>query len=160
MLRGKNLKWDASPSLSVWRYSYTPEKTSLQPPDFPCASSSLFSSSLGIAGFGWKWLTNTCKLGLESRKLGYPPIAPRGAPMNKAAFARSPLLDYTAALHTPDWIPMKVKGSGDSSRSIFNTVTFFKWINPMIQDLHYLLFVSGTDISYMHLANKAQDVLV
>lgn len=30
----------------------------------------------------------------------------------------------------------------------------------MIQDLHYLFFVWGTDISYMNLTNKAQDVLV
>lgn len=81
--------------VSVWRYSYSPKKTLLQPLDLPCVSASSSPSLLRISCFG-KSLTNTHGMSLWSGEPGYPPIAPRRAAMNKAAFAagffaRSPI---------------------------------------------------------------------
>lgn len=79
------------PKLSVWRYSHSTRKILLQPLDLPCVSSSSSPSSLWIACFGWKWLAHRCELGLWSGEPRHSLIAPRRSPMNKAAFARSPI---------------------------------------------------------------------
>lgn len=109
--------------VSIWRYSYSPRKTLWQPSDLPCVSSSSSPSLLGISCFG-KSLTNMHGMSLRSGEPGYPPVVPRRAPMDKAAFARSPicLLFWVTLLYfSLSWIPAEIKGVEDFSRPVFNS---------------------------------------
>lgn len=117
-----------SPKLSVWKYSSSPEKTWLKTLVLSCVSSSPPSSSLWIACFGSKWLTNMQKLGLWSREAGYFPITSRRAPVNNSAFATHPIpflfwiiLLYFTLQAEFLWRQKVVKTSADN----FSTLWFF-----------------------------------